>query len=140
VAVVVHDGAGRIYLHRRTETKDVYPGCYDVMAGGVLQAGEEPLDCARREVAEELGITGVVLTPIGEADYADDHATYHAFGFMVTYDGPIQWQPEEVAWGDWVTFEQLAAMLADPARAFAPDTRALLDLWQPAIWPTDDRA
>ena len=93
-----------------------------------------------REAAEELGITGVVLTPIGEADYADDQATYHAFGFMVTYDGPIRWQPEEVAWGDWVTFEQLAGMLADPARAFAPDTRALMDLWQSAIWPTDNRA
>jgi 8-oxo-dGTP pyrophosphatase MutT (NUDIX family) len=134
VVVVVRDESGRIYVHRRAESKDLYPGCYDVMAGGVLQAGEEPLACARREVEEELGVTGVELIPIGEADYADEHATYHAFGYVVTYSGPIRWQPEEVVWGDWVTFEQLASMLADPAREFAPDTRTLLDVWQRVIW------
>jgi hypothetical protein len=26
-------------------------------------------------------------------------------------DGPIRWQPEEVAWGDWVTPEGLLDML-----------------------------
>lgn len=133
VAVVVADGAGHVYVHRRTETKDVYPGCYDVMAGGVLQAGEEPLACARRETEEELGVTGVEPVPLGEADYADDLADYRAFGYLVVYDGPIRWQPEEVAWGDWVTFDELAAMLADPALEFAPDTRALLELWLPAV-------
>lgn len=131
--VVVRDPSGRIYVHRRSESKDVYPGCYDVMAGGVLQAGEEPLVCARREVQEEFGIAGVDLTPIGEADYADDHSAYHAFGYLVTYDGPIRWQPEEVVWGDWVSLEELTSMLADPASPFAPDTRALLDIWLPAI-------
>ena len=38
--VLVLDPARRLYVHRRTETKDVYPGFFDVTAGGVNGAGE----------------------------------------------------------------------------------------------------
>ena len=56
-AVVVRDRLGRVYVHRRTTTKDVYPGRRDFAAGGVLTAGEDPHDAAVRELAEELGVT-----------------------------------------------------------------------------------
>ena len=45
-------------VHRRTDTKDIFPGAYDVFAGGVCAAGESYDECARREVAEELGVVG----------------------------------------------------------------------------------
>jgi len=51
-------------MHRRTDTKDVYPGRYDVWAGGCVAAGEDPVDAAHRELAEELGVTGVQLVPV----------------------------------------------------------------------------
>ena len=35
-AVLVRNGRGQVYLHRRTDTKDVYPGLYDVWAGGCV--------------------------------------------------------------------------------------------------------
>lgn len=133
VAVLVRNGSDQVYLHRRTETKDVYPGHYDVVAGGVLQPGETPMNAALREVEEELGVTGVALVPLGEAEYEDDVARYHAFGYLADYDGPIRWQPEEVAWGAWVTLGELRAMIADPNRRFAPDTLALLEKWMAAV-------
>ncbi len=129
VTVLVFDSAGRVYVHRRTETKDVYPGCYDMMAGGVLQAGEDPSVAAAREAVEELGVTGVDLVPLAEADYADERSQYHAYGYTTTYDGPIRWQPEEVAWGTWVSPDELLAMVEDPAYSFAPDTLAFLRSW-----------
>lgn len=129
VTVLVSNSAGQVYVHRRTETKDVYPGCYDMMAGGVLQAGEEPAVAAAREAEEELGVTGVGLVPLAEADYADAHSQYHAYGYTTTYDGPIRWQPEEVAWGTWVSPDELLAMVEDPAYSFAPDTLAFLRRW-----------
>ncbi len=122
--VVVRNAAGQVYVHRRTETKDVFPGRYDFAAGGVLQAGEVPYDAAVREAAEELGVTGVALQPWGEGDYADEDTSYHAFAYTCVYDGPITWQPEEVAWGAWVTVEELREMVA--TRPFVPDTLALL--------------
>ncbi len=133
--VVVRNSAGEVYVHRRTDTKDVFPGRYDFAAGGVLQAGEDPYEAAVREAAEELGVTGVELEVIGEDDYADAHTSYHAFAYTCVHDGPITWQPEEVAWGEWVSVERLREMLA--TLEFVPDTVAVLGerlLGEPALW------
>jgi hypothetical protein len=43
--VLVRSGDGRcVYVHERTSTKDVYPGLRDCWAGGVVSAGETPLE------------------------------------------------------------------------------------------------
>ena len=126
-SVVVRNGSGQIYVHRRTDTKDVYPGRYDFCAGGVIQAGEDPYESALREVAEELGVAGVDLEPLGEADYADEATRYHAFCYQCRYDGPITWQAEEVAWGEWVRPERLLRMLDEVS--FVPDSVSHLRGW-----------
>lgn len=128
-AVVVRDSQGRIYVHRRTDTKDVYPGRRDFAAGGVVAAGEDPGAAAVRELAEELGVTGVPLTPLGRGFYTDDHTTYHAFCYTATWDGPIRWQPEEVASGEWLAPEALVAAIAADPDDFMPDTTGLLGTW-----------
>ena len=121
-SVVVRDRRGRIYLHRRTTTKDVYPGLLDFAAGGVVQAGEDPVLGAVREAEEELGVTGVPLEPFGVTSYADDVTRYVAYRFVVVFDGPIRWQPEEVSWGEWVTVEELVRRLDEEADTIVPDS------------------
>lgn len=128
-AVVVRDSLGRVYVHRRTDTKDVYPGRRDFAAGGVVAAGEDPDLAAVRELAEELGVTGVPLTRLGEGDYADAHTDYHGFCFTAEWDGPIRWQAEEVVSGGWMTAEALAAAFTAEPDDFMPDTVALLGDW-----------
>ncbi|MFC6358924.1 NUDIX hydrolase [Luteococcus peritonei] len=123
----VTNSAGQVYVHRRTTTKDVYPGYHDFAAGGVLDAGETPLACAERELAEELGISGVPLRFIGETDYADEHVDFHAWLYAVTWDGPIRHQPSEVAWGAWVEPEEIRRMIEDPTVPVMPDSVAV---WQ----------
>ncbi len=59
--IAVVNSAGEIYVHRRTETKDVYPGMYDMVVGGVLATEESWDEGATRELAEETGIAGVPL-------------------------------------------------------------------------------
>jgi isopentenyldiphosphate isomerase len=124
--VLVCNSAGEIYVHRRTPTKDVYPARYDFMAGGVIAAGEDPYDAVVRELAEELGITGVALEKLPEGDYADEFTNYHAYLYTCRWDGPIHHQPEEVDWGDWMAVPDLIARLDDPSWPFVPDTTALL--------------
>lgn len=129
-AVVVLDPAGQVYVHRRTDTKDVYPGMYDVCAGGVLLAGEDPYDGAVREVAEELGVSGVPVAPIFRGGYEDAHTSYEAFGYLVEgWDGPVRWQPEEVAWGGWMPLQDVVTHLDDPDWPLVPDSRALVGPW-----------
>jgi 8-oxo-dGTP pyrophosphatase MutT (NUDIX family) len=132
-SVAVRDHDGRIYVHRRTDTKDVFPGAHDVWAGGVVGAGEDPTEAAQRELAEELGLTRAPLRPLFVTWYADDHTTYLAHVFETTYDeerdGPIRHQPEEVADGWWMTLAELDVKLADPSWPFVPDGRYCLNLY-----------
>lgn len=125
-AVLVRDPGGRIYLHRRTDTKDWAPGHWDAAAGGVVVEGEQPEESATRELAEELGISGVPLAGLGTHLYEDDSTRCVEYAYEVVWDGPVRHQPEEVAEGRWATLQELASLLADPGTPFVPDTRQLL--------------
>ena len=46
----------RMLIQQRQKTKDYYPGCWDVSAGGFVFAGEDSLNAAIRETEEELGL------------------------------------------------------------------------------------
>jgi isopentenyldiphosphate isomerase len=125
-AVLVRDPAGRIYVHRRSTEKDWAPGAHDAAAGGVLQDGEDPVASAGRELAEELGVTGAALEPLGLSVYEDDATRCVEHCFHTVWDGPVRHADGEVVWGAWMTLEELDGHLADPAWPFVPDTRALL--------------
>jgi 8-oxo-dGTP pyrophosphatase MutT (NUDIX family) len=125
-AVLVRDPAGRIYVHRRSPDKDWAPGRHDAAAGGVLQDGEQPEASAARELAEELGVTGAVLAPLGRSVYEDDSTRCVAHCFETVWDGPVRHADGEVVWGAWMTLEELDGLLADPGWPFVPDTREML--------------
>lgn len=124
--VLVRNAAGDIYVHRRTTTKDVFPGRYDFMAGGVVAAGEDPYDAVVRELSEELGINGAELEKLPEGDYADDFTRYRAYLYTCVWDGPIRHQPEEIDWGTWMPPAELLERLDDPDWPFVPDSSTML--------------
>ncbi|WP_167475745.1 NUDIX hydrolase [Nocardia arthritidis] len=130
--VLVRSGDGeRIYVHRRTETKMVFAGMHDCLAGGVVDPGEDPADTATRELAEELGIVAETPPlPLASASWDGEWLgkpmRCHLFAYELRYDGPIRHQPEEIADGWWWTEQRLRAHLADPDWPFVPDTRVLI--------------
>jgi isopentenyldiphosphate isomerase len=111
VYVLVFNRRGEPFVHLRTPTKDVYPSHWDVAVGGVLAAGE-PFDAgARRELAEELGVSAP-LTALFPFRYEDDATVVHAMAYSTVHDGPFRLQPEEIVQGrfvDWEAFDALAA-------------------------------
>jgi isopentenyldiphosphate isomerase len=126
-AVLLRHPDGRIYVHRRSPDKDWQPSAHDAAAGGVLTAGEEPDPAAERELAEELGVTGVRLEKLLVGRYDDETTRYVAHVYEATYDGPVDFADGEVVWGAWMTLEELGERLRDPGWPFVPDTRAVLD-------------
>ena len=58
--VVFHPETGAILLQKRAATKDIQPGKWDTAVGGHLALGEDYETGARRELAEELGVTAPV--------------------------------------------------------------------------------
>ncbi|MBB5917085.1 8-oxo-dGTP pyrophosphatase MutT (NUDIX family) [Nocardia transvalensis] len=133
VLVRSRDGE-RLYVHRRTDTKAVFAGMHDCLAGGVLGPGEDPAEAAVRELAEELGI---VLDPgddrplplagtSWDGEWLGAPMRCHLFAYELRYDGPLRHQPEEIADGWWWTDVELRAHLDDPEWPFVPDTRVLI--------------
>jgi 8-oxo-dGTP pyrophosphatase MutT (NUDIX family) len=118
----------RVYIHRRTDTKDFFPGLYDYAAGGVIDAGETPDVAAARELREELGVVAP-LTPLFQTTYVDELTRYHAWVYETRTDGPFTHQPEEVAWGDWMDADELRARIEDLDWPLVPDGRAIGREW-----------
>lgn len=128
-------------MHQRTWTKDVFPGLLDFTAGGVIQAGEDPLDSARREAAEELGVHSA-LHSLGQANYADAHTRYRAFRFWTIAREPLRLQTEEVLGGHWMEVSELIGQIGAEPERFMPDAVALFLPWLAALDalpPGDDR-
>jgi isopentenyldiphosphate isomerase len=122
--VLVRNAAGEILVHRRTDTKDINPGTYDVFAGGVCAAGESYDEGARREVAEELGLTGAELRFLFRHRYRGARGQAWGAVYETRWDGPVEPQASEVAWSAWVSPARLQAMLAE--YDFCPDSREIL--------------
>ncbi|MCR6482215.1 NUDIX domain-containing protein [Amycolatopsis sp. OK19-0408] len=130
--VLVRSGDGSaVYVHLRTAVKDVFPSTWDCWAGGVVAAGETPAECARRELAEELGVHGVDPVPLFTKVYDDGRNRCHNFAFEVRWDGPIHHQAEEIVEGRWLPLEELRAWVEDPAPElpFIPDGREGVQEW-----------
>ena len=107
VAIICTNDAGEIYVHRRTETKDLFPGLYDRCVGGVVNAGESYAQAASRELAEELGIAGPSPQRLFHHHYEGPQTRSHTEVFQVLWNGPIVHQASEIAWGGYRTLRQL---------------------------------
>jgi isopentenyldiphosphate isomerase len=118
-AVVVRNSAGDIYVHKRTSTKDVFPGLYDMFVGGLVVHGESYEDCARRETTEELGIVRPEPVFLFKHLYPGPENPCWTAVYEVTWDGPIVHQDSEIEWGAFMQPRELEHRLKD--WPFVPD-------------------
>lgn len=117
-----------ILLQKRCDTKDSFPGCYDISSAGHIPAGVDFIPSAVRELKEELGI-----------DVEDNELIYSGDRFIewddVFYDRPFHdrqvsrvfvllwdWeetefflQKEEVSEVRWMELENLLKAVKDDA-------------------------
>jgi isopentenyldiphosphate isomerase len=125
-SVLVFRSDGRILVHRRTETKDVFPGAFDCFVGGVVTAGESYEAARDRELAEETGIRGTPIVELFRHRYDGDDPSWTAV-YATTWDGPVVPQAEEIAWHAWESVDEVARRAA--AASFVPDGREILERW-----------
>ena len=57
VHVWIRNRNGEILLQKRSMSKEVFPGCWDVSCAGHVDSGESAVEAAIRELHEELGIS-----------------------------------------------------------------------------------
>ena len=100
--IFVFNSTGQLCVHQRAAHKRLYPGAWDVAAGGVVAAGETYLEGATRELWEELGVSGVELKSHFRFFYQSSESRLWGSVFSCTWDGLLSLQPEEVAAVRWV--------------------------------------
>lgn len=130
VGILCRDSTGRIYVHRRTPTKDVFPGMYDMLVGGVVASGESYEAAARREIAEELGIVGPEPRFLFQHHYVGPENHAFVAVYEVTWDGPMRHQESEVEWGAFLDIEEVLRSLE--RWAYVPDGLEIFERYREA--------
>ncbi len=114
IHVMVHDPNGHLFLQRRSMAKDTFPGCWDSSCSGHVDAGEDYLVAARRELGEELGWhdTSLPLRPLLKLHASPE--TGHEFiqiFLMGPLSGPFELHPEEISEGRWIVPDELDILI-----------------------------
>jgi 8-oxo-dGTP pyrophosphatase MutT (NUDIX family) len=117
--ILVFNSRGELYVQKRTLTKDVFPGYYDVAAGGVVLAGETYEQGAERELEEEMGIRGLPLKRLFDFHFENEHTRLWGCAFSCVYDGAMVLQEEEVESGAFVPVSDI--LQRAETEPFTPD-------------------
>ncbi len=123
--ILLFNAAGELCVHRRTLSKAVYPGYWDIAAGGMVAAGEAYAQSAERELAEELGIRDAVLRDHGRFFFDQPDNRIWCAVFSAVSDAPLILQPEEVLEARFMTLEE--AQLDTGRKPYCPDSLLALE-------------
>ncbi len=127
--VVLFNSQGRLCAQQRTLSKAVYPGYWDAAAGGMVQVDESYALSAERELAEELGVTGVRLQDHGRFLFDAPGNRLWCGVFSAVWDGPLTLQPEEISQVCFVHPEELVRRAMD--EPWCPDSLEALRRYFP---------
>ena len=126
-SVLVFRPDGRLLVHRRTDTKDVFPGAFDCFVSGVVSAGEAYEQARDRELQEEMAIPGAGAVELFHHRYEGiDDRSWSAV-FAITWDGHLVPQAAEIAWHGWETVTGVLRLAEEPT--FVPDGREVIHRW-----------
>ncbi|MGX0877650.1 isopentenyl-diphosphate delta-isomerase [Roseovarius sp. MBR-154] len=124
----------RVLLQRRALGKYHTPGLWANTCCTHPHWGEEPAECARRRLDEELGVSGLRLSYRDRVEYRADvggglieHEVVDIFIADVASRIPVQPDPDEVMEVEWCAMHDLRARIsAEPSR-FTPWLRIYLE-------------
>lgn len=113
VHVLVFNGAGELFLQKRSMQKDKSPGLWDSSCSGHLDAGEDYDQAAWRELQEEIGLR-LEKPPVRWFRISACEQTGQEFVWVyrIESEGPFVLCPEEIERGEWLTPGELSRRLA----------------------------
>jgi len=129
VHIFVMNAKGEVFLQLRSHLKDRHPGKWDSSAAGHLDAGEDYLPCAVRELEEELGIatTADRLTSAGSIAARAGTGWEFVQCFILPWDGNLRWPAAEIETGQWFAPVEIDAWAAARPEDFAD---GFLECWR----------
>ena len=119
VHILLFNGAGELFLQKRSRFKDRHPCVWDSSAAGHVDAGEDYDDAAARELFEELGVTTplqrIIKLPASERTGQEFIWLYEG-----RHDGRFHLARSEIECGGFFLPGLVTAWLAARPHDFAP--------------------
>jgi 8-oxo-dGTP pyrophosphatase MutT (NUDIX family) len=112
VSVIITNLSGEVLLIKHSYGPDVWG-----LPGGGLRRGEDPLEAARREVREELGIELARIEPLGMLAEVLSGSPHTAHLFVATCDREPQPDGREVVVARFFPPHALPELLGETTRA-----------------------
>ena len=106
IIAAVMNADGQVLLQRETRRPD-----REVLVAGYIKPGESAEDAARREVAEETGLTTTSLRYV--ASYAHMDGNQLMLGYAAHAEGDVHVSPREVLSARWATLDDAVAALKE---------------------------
>lgn len=105
--ILVFNKKDELFIQKRTLTKDVFPGFWDIAAGGVVLAGESYELSAERELKEELGVEASNLEFRFDYFYNTNENKVWGRIYTCTHEGPFSLQKEEIDEGMFLSLDKI---------------------------------
>lgn len=119
VRFMVEDKQGNILLQKRSDALPLYPGRWDNSVAGHVDAGEDNLTAALRELKEEIGLTPDKLEEIGSYYNEATHQWRKLNRFNKVYrlvispQQKIDFNPGEVSEVRWFSLGEVKKLIAN---------------------------
>ncbi|NIR52075.1 NUDIX domain-containing protein [candidate division KSB1 bacterium] len=117
VHILVFNSREELFLQKRVATKDENPGFWDTSAAGHVNAGEDYLTCAHRELKEELGISGE-LKFLRKFPASRETLWEHVEVYRCRTDQKICINPAEISEGRFWTLPSLETAIEKGVQPF----------------------
>lgn len=120
VHVLVFNSRGELYLQKRSQTKDTFPGAWDSSAAGHLCCGEDYDSCAGRELQEEIGWTPREAPQrLFKLPAQPETGWEHVWVYRTVCDEELKPNPEEIERGEWFAPQIITHWMAEKPHEFA---------------------
>jgi isopentenyl-diphosphate delta-isomerase type 1 len=128
VHILVFNNKDELFLQKRSLSKDEQPGKWDSSAAGHVDSGEGYLDCARREIGEELGIfADQPFEALFKLPACALTGNEHCMVYRCHFDGPLVLNAEEIDEGQWISHARMDERVSDDDPSL---TEAVCLIWR----------
>lgn len=107
----IFNSDGKLFLQKRTLTKDIQPGKWDTAVGGHIDYGESVEEALMREAREELGISISNPKHLFRYVFESDIERELVNTYAICYEGPFALDPVEIAEGRFWSVQEIKEQL-----------------------------
>ena len=126
VLFFIMDDKKRVFVNKRSSTKDFYPGYWSIVLGGHVSSGDTYDETVKREVKEEAGIDGapIYLTSFKKRFDEEDKENIKVYTFYT--NEKLTLDKNEIIRGQFMTINEIEEKLK--MEKFIPETNKLFHI------------